>query len=227
MGEYEPGDSIGAGTVVAVIAPSDVAAGADLDAADTWGPTLGEIRTLQSLADERFAPGSTDPGVVRQRNRGKFTCRERIAMLLDDGSFREVGSVAGFASYGDDGSISAFTPANHVGGWGTIEGRQAIVCADDFTSRGGHSDGAIGARRCTSTACRSSCAFRRCGSSTARRAAGASRRWCPNSAPEPRQRPRRASVRSRPAGHTSPAVGIVPARPLGARSTPNSSRRCP
>jgi acetyl-CoA carboxylase carboxyltransferase component len=42
--------------------------------------------------------------------------------------------------------VVAFTPANHVGGWGRIEGRPAVVCADDFTSRGGHSDGAIGAK---------------------------------------------------------------------------------
>ena len=59
---------------------------------------------------------------------------------LDDDSFREVGSVAGFASYDEDGGITAFTPANMVGGWGQIEGRTAIVCADDFTSRGGHAD---------------------------------------------------------------------------------------
>ena len=34
------------------------------------------------------------------------------------GSFREVGSLAGFASFDDDGEIAAFTPASHVGGQG-------------------------------------------------------------------------------------------------------------
>ncbi|MFI5033757.1 MAG: carboxyl transferase domain-containing protein, partial [Reyranellales bacterium] len=53
-------------------------------------------------------------------------------------------SLAGFASFDDDGEIAAFTPASHVGGQGRIEGRPCIVCADDFTSRGGHADGAIG-----------------------------------------------------------------------------------
>src|SRR5207253_11374318 len=113
---------------------------------DTWAPLLAEVQALQAIAHRRFAPDSKDPGVVRQRNRGKLTCRERIDLLLDAGSFREVGSVAGFASYGEDGRIAAFTPANHVGGWGTVEGRTTIVCADDFTSRGGHADGAIGAK---------------------------------------------------------------------------------
>ncbi len=112
----------------------------------TWAPLLAEVSALQRIAHARFARDSRDPGVVRQRSRGKLTCRERIALLLDEGTFREVGSLAGFASYDDDGAVADFTPANHVGGWGKIDGRASIVCADDFTSRGGHADGAIGAK---------------------------------------------------------------------------------
>ncbi len=141
------GDSVAAGQIVAAILPSDAGAAARTRSSEAdWTPLLDEVRTLQSLARQRLQPGSTDPGVVRQRARGKLTCRERIELLLDSGSFREVGSVAGFASYDESGGIAAFTPANHVGGWGRIEGRTAIVCADDFTSRGGHADGAIGAK---------------------------------------------------------------------------------
>ncbi len=140
-----PGDSVAPGDVVAVVdASGDGAARAAPQA--PWTSVLDEIAAIQDLAAARLAPGSDDPGVVRQRDRGKLTCRERIALLLDDGSFHEVGSVAGFASYDDDGRVSAFTPANHVGGWGTIDGRTTVVCADDFTSRGGHADGAIGAK---------------------------------------------------------------------------------
>ncbi|MDH4075772.1 MAG: ATP-grasp domain-containing protein, partial [Acidimicrobiia bacterium] len=148
VGELAPGDILGAGQVVAVIDPAAAGNGNGVGPAtrapdQTWAHLIDDIGTLHRLALERLAPGSVDPGVVRQRNRGKLTCRERIDLLLDEGSFREVGSIAGFASYGPDGQIEAFTPANHVGGWGTIEGRQAVVCADDFTSRGGHADGAI------------------------------------------------------------------------------------
>ncbi len=141
------GDSVTAGQVVAAIKPSaagDTRAAATAPADGGWLPTLAQVDQLRALAKERLAPGSQDPGVVRQRSRGKLTCRERIDHLLDAGSFREVGSVAGFTSYDGDGNITAFTPANHVGGWGRLEGRKVIVCADDFTSRGGHSDGAIG-----------------------------------------------------------------------------------
>ncbi|MFV0524517.1 MAG: carboxyl transferase domain-containing protein [Acidimicrobiales bacterium] len=146
--DLDPGAAVPAGTVVAVIHPG-VTAGATPAtgaAAAPWAGTLDQVADLHRLARERLAPGSDDPGVVRQRSRGKLTCRERIDELLDDGSFREVGSVAGFASYDDDGTILAFTPANHVGGQGLIETRPVVVCADDFTSRGGHADGAIGAK---------------------------------------------------------------------------------
>ncbi|MET0460630.1 MAG: carboxyl transferase domain-containing protein, partial [Ilumatobacteraceae bacterium] len=143
-----PGDTVAQDTVVAVVAPGT--GNGDAPSRDRredgWLPVLDQVAELQGLAAARLAPGSLDPGVVRQRSRGKLNCRERIALLLDDGSFREVGSLAGFASYDDDGNISAFTPASHVGGWGTIDERTAVVCADDFTSRGGHADGAIGAK---------------------------------------------------------------------------------
>ena len=141
------GDSVSAGQIVAAVLADEAAAGEVMAyGAETWAPTLEEVATLRGLAEARLAPGSNDPGVVRQRDRNKLTCRERIHLLLDADSFREVGSIAGFASYAEDGRIAAFTPANSVGGWGSIEGRTVIVCADDFTSRGGHADGAIGAK---------------------------------------------------------------------------------
>ena len=146
MQALSPGDTVDAGQVFAAIAPAEGAKRHIANAEETWASMLEDVATMQRLALERLAPGSQDPGVVRQRSRGKLTCRERIDLLLDDGTFREVGSIAGFASYDDEGAITAFTPANHVGGWGKIEGRSAIVCADDFTSRGGHADGAIGAK---------------------------------------------------------------------------------
>jgi acetyl-CoA carboxylase carboxyltransferase component len=105
---------------------------------------LAKVAALQAIAHKRLAPGSNDPGVVRQRNRRKLTCRERIDGLLDPGSFREIGSLAGFATFDEAGDVAEFTPASHVGGQGRIDGRPCIVCADDFTSRGGHADGAIG-----------------------------------------------------------------------------------
>ena len=142
----QAGDTVEAGQVVAVIAAAEGATSEPRaeHRADTWAPLLEDVATMQALAHKRLAPGSDERGVVRQRSRGKLTCRERIDLLFDDGSFHEIGSIAGFASYDESGAIVDFTPANHVGGWGRIESRTAVVCADDFTSRGGHADGAIG-----------------------------------------------------------------------------------
>jgi len=140
------GEAVSAGQILALITPNADQGSIELDPEHSWQPTLDEAATLRGIAHARLQPGSSDPGVVRQRNRGKLTCRERIDLLLDDGTFREVGSLAGFASYDEHGEIADFTPANHVGGWGDIDQRTAIVCADDFTSRGGHADGAIGAK---------------------------------------------------------------------------------
>jgi acetyl/propionyl-CoA carboxylase alpha subunit/acetyl-CoA carboxylase carboxyltransferase component len=143
------GDSVSAGQIVAAITPADgegAHAAPRVHGQDTWAPLLAQAEALRAIAHARFAPETRDPGVIRQRSRGKLTCRERIDLLLDPGSFNEIGSLAGFASYDDDGGVADFTPANHVGGWGRIDGRAAVVCADDFTSRGGHADGAIGAK---------------------------------------------------------------------------------
>ena len=144
----KPGDNVAAGQVVMAVSPAEGSRGVTTATSEenTWAPLMKEVAAIKRLANERLQPGSEDPGVVRQRSRGKLTCRERIDLLLDEGSFQEVGSVTGFPSYDEDGNIDAFTPSNHVGGWGRIEGRPAVVCADDFTSRGGHSDGAIGAK---------------------------------------------------------------------------------
>ncbi|MFN9926687.1 MAG: carboxyl transferase domain-containing protein, partial [Phenylobacterium sp.] len=145
LAPIEVGQAVGAGQVVATLSPTDGADAAPrIHGADSWAPMMAQVADLQKIAHDRFAAGSRDPGVVRQRTRGKLTCRERIDSLLDDGSFREVGSLAGFASYDEEGGVADFTPANHVGGWGAVQARRVVVCADDFTSRGGHSDGAIG-----------------------------------------------------------------------------------
>jgi len=144
VAELTSGSAVVAGERLVSIMPSGEAQA--YQAAESWAPVLAQVQRLKNIAQSRFAPDTQDPGVLRQRSRGKLTVYERIQLLLDPGTFREVGSIAGFATYDMDGNIADFTPANHVGGWGTIDGRRAVVCADDFTSRGGHSDGAIGTK---------------------------------------------------------------------------------
>src|SRR5262249_38952779 len=140
------GDAVDGGQVLAVIRPAAgaVAVATHDPGAESWAPMLARLDSLRAIAHKRLAPGSRDPRVVRHRDPRKLTCRERIDALLDPGSFREIGSIAGFATFDEAGDVVEFTPASHVGGQGRIEARSCIVCADDFTSRGGHADGAIG-----------------------------------------------------------------------------------
>ena len=69
-----------------------------------WEEEIAEIRRRQSLAAEM---GGAER-VQRQKSRGKLTVRERIAALLDPGSFREWGSLAGEGRYDSDGRLTGF-----------------------------------------------------------------------------------------------------------------------
>jgi acetyl-CoA carboxylase carboxyltransferase component len=104
-----------------------------------WEADIEELRRREALAQQM---GGADK-VKRQRDGGKLTVRERIAQLLDPGSFHEVGAIAGKAQYNQDGALESFMAANFVVGRGRIDGRPVVVGGDDFTVRGGAADAAI------------------------------------------------------------------------------------
>jgi acetyl-CoA carboxylase carboxyltransferase component len=104
-----------------------------------WEPELAELRQRQALAREMGGPER----VERQHKGGRLTVRERIDHLLDPGTFKEIGSIAGKATYDDKGNITEFMPGNCVFGRGTVDGRPVVVAGDDFTLRGGSADASI------------------------------------------------------------------------------------
>jgi acetyl-CoA carboxylase carboxyltransferase component len=104
-----------------------------------WEPELIELRLRQALAREL---GGRDR-IQRQHAAGRLTVRERIDRMLDSGSFQEIGSIAGKATYDLKGDIIGFVPANCVFGRGTVDGRPVVVAGDDFTLRGGSADASI------------------------------------------------------------------------------------
>ena len=63
--------------------------------------------------------------------------------MLDPGTFKEIGSIAGKASYDAKGNITGFIPGNCVFGRGTVDGRPVVIAGDDFTLRGGSADASI------------------------------------------------------------------------------------
>lgn len=76
--------------------------------------------------------------IQRQHDAGRRTVSERIAELLDAGSFEQIGALAGFQDVHD-----RITPTNFVFGAGLISGRRVVIGADDFTVRGGAADASI------------------------------------------------------------------------------------
>ena len=106
------------------------------------GPTSSATTTsgaLDALAS-RLSEAVTDPEADKQKKqhaRGKKTARERLELLLDPGSFTEIDALNRHRSrnfgldkkrpYGD----------GVVTGYGTIDGRQVAVYAQDFTVFGG------------------------------------------------------------------------------------------
>ena len=104
-----------------------------------WQPELEELKQRKALAARM---GGAEK-VARHRSLGKLPVRERIDALADPGSFHELGSIAGKASYDEEGNLTAFTPANLVMGRARLDGRVVAVAGDDFTVRGGANDAAI------------------------------------------------------------------------------------
>jgi len=105
----------------------------------SWQEEIDELRRRTELARRMGGPER----IARQHQAGRLTVRERIDRLSDPGSFHETGVLAGKAEYEGD-RLVAFTPSNFVAGQARIDGRPVVIGGDDFTIRGGASDGAVG-----------------------------------------------------------------------------------
>ncbi len=81
----------------------------------TWAKELEELRAREALAEQM---GGADK-VARQHGRGKMDARARLAALCDEGSFREIGKIAGSAKYDANGDLPGVTPAPFLFGKAT------------------------------------------------------------------------------------------------------------
>lgn len=105
----------------------------------TWDKQKDELTRRKKLS---LQMGGTEK-LARQKSRGKLNARERLDMLLDGGSFREIGALAGKGQYNENADLIDIAPANFIFGRGKIAGRTVVATADDFTVRGGAADAAI------------------------------------------------------------------------------------
>ena len=101
-----------------------------------------EIKELQDRIAKAMKMGG-EQKVLRQHNAGRYTVRERINILVDKNTFREIGSLTGKGKYNTEGILTDFTPANSVIGYAKISSRNVVVYGDDFTVRGGAADASI------------------------------------------------------------------------------------
>src|SRR5829696_2611013 len=105
--------------------------------------TLIARPSLRSLVDdlherrERARRGGGEEKTAAQHDKDKLTARERIALLLDEGTFTELG-LHGRPHFSQRAMEGREAPADGViTGFGRIDGRLAAVAAYDFTVMAG------------------------------------------------------------------------------------------
>lgn len=97
---------------------------------------MSKIQELQS----KIAEAQLGGGQVRidsQHKKGKLTARERLKLLLDEGSFEEIGMFVHNRNRGMTTDQEQFPGDGVVTGYGTVNGRLVYVFSQDFTVYGG------------------------------------------------------------------------------------------
>src|ERR1700689_64920 len=109
-------------------APRTDAATDEANAAQ-WRAALAQLAARRAAAAE----GGSAKSRERHLARGKLLARERVARLIDPGSpFLEIGALAAHGMY--EGDVHG---AGLIAGIGRIEGREAMIVANDPTIKGG------------------------------------------------------------------------------------------
>ncbi|MFW6092320.1 MAG: acyl-CoA carboxylase subunit beta, partial [Actinomycetota bacterium] len=98
--------------------------------------TAGKLADLKNRLDEAVHAGSAR-AVEKQHAKGKMTARERIDLLLDEGSFVEFDELARHRSTAFGMEHNRPYGDGVVTGIGTVDGRPLAVFAQDFTVFGG------------------------------------------------------------------------------------------
>jgi propionyl-CoA carboxylase beta chain len=109
--------------------------------------TAGKLADLGQRLDEAIHAGSAR-AVEKQHAKGKLTARERVGKLLDEGSFVELDELARHRSTAFGMERNRPYGDGVVTGYGTIDGRQVCVFAQDFTVFGGSLGQVYGEKIC-------------------------------------------------------------------------------
>ncbi|MCS6871302.1 MAG: acyl-CoA carboxylase subunit beta [Anaerolineae bacterium] len=101
-------------------------------------PKAEKYAQLQQMRARSQIGGGAER-IAKQHKAGKLTARERLDLLLDPGSFRELDAfvVQRSRDFGMDKPENQILGDSVVTGWGTINGRLVYVYSQDFTVFGG------------------------------------------------------------------------------------------
>lgn len=106
-----------------------------------------KIQRLRKLKQEALLGGG-QKRIEQQHAKGKLTARERLDLLLDEGSFEEVDMLVRHRSTDFALHKHRYPGDGVVTGHGTIDGRKVFVFSQDFTVLGGSLSEAHGAKIC-------------------------------------------------------------------------------
>ena len=95
-----------------------------------------KIKRLHKMREEARLGGGADR-IDAQHERGRLTARERLEILLDQGSFHETDMFVTHRTHDFDLDKRQYLSDSVVTGWGTIDGRLVYVFSQDFTVFGG------------------------------------------------------------------------------------------
>src|SRR5271155_3154007 len=86
---------------------------------------------------EQIALGGGEEKIAKQHAAEKLTARERLALLIDEGTFTELG-IHGRPHFAQRAMDGKEAPADGViTGWGDVDGRPCCIAAYDFTVMAG------------------------------------------------------------------------------------------
>lgn len=95
-----------------------------------------KIRHLQDMKDQSQLGGGLQR-IEERHKKGKLTARERIDLLLDKGSFRELDAFVVHRTTDFGLQQQKYMSDSVVTGWGTVNGRLVYIYSQDFTVFGG------------------------------------------------------------------------------------------
>jgi propionyl-CoA carboxylase beta chain len=112
-----------------------------------WTSMEEKIAYLRKLQEEALKCGG-EVRIKKMHDQGKLIARERIDVLLDEGSFEEIDMLVRHQSHDFGLNKQRFLGDSVITGFGTIEGRKVAVFSQDFTVFGGSLSGVHAEKVC-------------------------------------------------------------------------------